>query len=177
MDKIQEFISEEILRQEIQRVANEISRDYRNEDVVLICVLKGAILFLSDLMKRIDSTTVTIDFIGLSSYEGGTKSTGVVKLTSDLSQPIEGKHVIIVEDIVDSGLTLQFLTENLKLRNPLSIAICSLLVKPSNLKVPLKINYKCFEIPDKFVVGYGMDYDERLRNLPYVGIMEPGKKS
>jgi len=172
IERVKKLISSEEIAIKVKEVGKQITEDYKDKDVVIIAVLKGAILFMTDLLKEIDSNKLTIDFIGLSSYEGGLKSTGVVKITTDLTQSIRDKHVIIVEDIIDTGLTLDFLTKNLKLRNPKSVAICTLLEKPSNIEKPINIDYKCFVIPDKFVIGYGLDYEERYRNLPYIGVME-----
>jgi hypoxanthine phosphoribosyltransferase len=172
IEKVKKLISAEEIAIKVKEVGKQITEDYKGKDVVVVAVLKGAILFMTDLLKEIDSNLLTIDFIGLSSYEGGTKSKGIVKITADLKQSIEDKDVIIVEDIIDTGLTLSFLIKNLKLRKPKSIAICTLLEKPSNIQKPIEIDYKCFVIPDKFVIGYGLDYEERYRNLPYIGVME-----
>ena len=172
IEKVTKLISSEEIAIKVKEVGKQITEDYKGKDIIVIAVLKGAILFMTDLLKEIDSNRLTIDFIGLSSYEGGLKSTGVVKITTDLTQSVRDKHVIIVEDIIDTGLTLNFLIKNLKLRNPKSIAVCTLLEKPSNIQKPIKIDYKCFVIPDEFVIGYGLDYEERYRNLPYIGVME-----
>ena len=172
IEKVHELISREEIAKRVKEVAAEINRDYKDKEVVFVGVLKGVLMFMADLLKEIDSTKASIDFIGLSSYKGGTESTGEVEITADLKDSIEGKHVIVLEDIVDTGLTLSFLLENFKKRKPASIAICTLLEKPSNIEKYVKIDYKCFVIPDKFVLGYGLDYDERYRNLPYIGVME-----
>ncbi len=172
IERVKELISKEEIAKKVKEVATQINKDYEGKEVVFVGVLKGVFMFMSDLLKEIDSTMATTDFIGLSSYKGGMKSTGKVEITSDLKDSIEGKHVIVLEDIVDTGLTLSFLLENFKKRNPASVAICTLLEKPSNIEKYVKIDYKCFVIPDKFVLGYGLDYDERYRNLPYIGVME-----
>jgi hypoxanthine phosphoribosyltransferase len=172
IEKVHELISKEEIAKRVKEVATQINKDYKDKDVVFVGVLKGVFMFMSDLLKEVDSTRATTDFIGLSSYKGGTKSTGVVEITSDLKDSIEGKHVIVLEDIVDTGLTLSFLLEDFEKRKPASVKICTLLEKPSNIEKYVKIDYKCFVIPDKFVLGYGLDYDERYRNLPYIGVME-----
>jgi len=172
MEKVHELISIETIQKKVKEIGERITKDYEGKDIAVVCVLKGAVIFLSDLLREIKSSRLTVEFIRLSSYEGGTKSTGVVKVTSDLTQSVQGKHLIIVEDIVDTGLTLHFLTQNLMLKKPESIEVCTLLEKPSNIAKPITIKYKCFEIPDKFVIGYGLDYEGRYRNLPYIGVLE-----
>jgi len=172
IERVKELISREEIARKVKEVAAQITKDYAGKDVVFVGVLKGVILFMSDLLKEVDTTRATIDFIGLSSYKGGTKSTGTVEITADLKDSIEGKHVIVLEDIVDTGLTLSFLLKDFEKRKPASVSICTLLEKPSNIEKYVKIDYKCFVIPDKFVLGYGLDYDERYRNLPYIGVME-----
>jgi hypoxanthine phosphoribosyltransferase len=164
---LESLIDAEALHARVVELGAAITRDYAGKDVVLIGVLKGCILFLADLIRAID-LPISVDFLGLSSYAGTTQSTGVVRITSDLTRPIDGKHVLVVEDIVDTGLTMLYLLENLQTRNPKSIKICSLLYKPENNKIPIGIEYLGFEIPNKFVVGYGLDIDERYRNLPYL---------
>jgi len=169
---------EEILisREEMQKKVNElgarISEDYKGQDLVLVCVLKGGVVFHADLMRAI-SIPVDMDFMAVSSYGVSTKSTGVVRIIKDLDIDIKNKHVLVVEDIVDTGLTLTHLKELLKTRGPLSVKICTALDKPSRRKVPLDIEYRGIEIPDKFVVGYGLDYAEKYRNLPDVCILKP----
>jgi hypoxanthine phosphoribosyltransferase len=154
----------------VKELAAEISRDYVDKDLVLIGVLKGAIFFVSDLMREID-LQCEVDFMAISSYGSSTNSSGVVRILKDLDAVIEGRHVLIIEDIIDSGLTLQYLLRNLEGRNPASLEVCALLIKPERQKVDLKPRYVGFEIPDKFVVGYGLDHAERWRNLPYVAVL------
>lgn len=165
------LFSEAQLQARIAELGAEIGRDYKGQDLVVVGVLKGSVPFFADLIRRID-LPLAIDFLGLSSYGSGTESTGVVRITSDLSRPIEGKHLLVVEDIVDTGLTMKFLLENLATRRPSSVKICTLLEKPARAKVKVPIHYKGFVIPDEFVVGYGLDYDEKLRNLPFIGAMK-----
>jgi hypoxanthine phosphoribosyltransferase len=167
--QIEVLLSEEQLRRRIAEVGAEITRDYQGKPLKLVGVLKGSFMFLADLARAID-LPIKLDFIGTSSYQG-TKSSGVVRITNDLSRPIEGEHVLLVEDIVDTGLTMQYLLENLATRRPASVKICALLEKPARAKVKIPIDYKGFEIPDAFVVGYGLDWDGRLRNLPYIGVV------
>jgi hypoxanthine phosphoribosyltransferase len=168
MAAIDPFISEESLRQRIGELAREIRRDCPHEDLHLIGVLKGAVLFLGDLIRQM-AGTVTIDFIALSSY-AGTTSSGEVRLIKDLDYGLEGRHVIIVEDIVDTGLTLHYLQEILRARNPKSLRTACLLSKPSRRKIEVHVDYIGFTIEDRFVVGYGLDFSERYRNLPYIGV-------
>lgn len=159
------------MEQRIRELAKKISEDYAGKSVHLICVLKGSIFFSCELAKRI-TVPVTIDFLACSSYGGNTESSGVVKLTKDLDEPLEGKHVIVVEDIIDSGRTLSYLMGNLSARKPASLALCTLLDKPDRRVTQVCVDYTGFEIEDKFVVGYGLDYDQRYRNLPFVGVIE-----
>ena len=159
------------LRRRVRELGEEISADYDGRNPLLIGVLKGAIFFLSDLMREI-SCPCEVDFMAISSYGSSTASSGVVRILKDLDAPIEGRHVLIVEDIVDSGLTLQYLMRNLGARRPASLEVCALLTKPDRRKVELPTRYLGFEIPDKFVIGYGLDHDERYRNLPYVAALE-----
>lgn len=171
-DKIRILLSEEEVNKRISEVAAEINRDYAGKDVHLICVLKGGVFFTCELAKRI-TRPVSLDFMSVSSYGSGTVSSGVVKIIKDLDEPLEGKHVIIVEDIIDSGRTLAYLIEVLKQRNPADITLCTLLDKPERReKKQVQVKYTCFTIPDEFVVGYGLDYDQRYRNLPYIGVIE-----
>jgi hypoxanthine phosphoribosyltransferase len=160
----------EELQARIRELAAAISRDYIGRRLLLVCVLKGAVLFLSDLMRHID-IPVEVDFMAVASYGSATDSSGVVRILKDLDTPLQGRHVLIVEDIVDSGLTLQYLLRNLGSRDPASLEVCALLTKPSRRKVDLPVRYVGFEIPDQFVVGYGLDYDERYRNLSYVAAL------
>src|SRR5918912_1392941 len=158
------------LARRVRELGAEISRDYEGREPLLICVLKGAVFFLSDLMRALD-VKCEVDFMAVSSYGSATDSSGVVRILKDLDTPIEGRHVLIVEDIVDSGLTLQYLLRNLGARNPASLDVCALLTKPERRKVELPIRFVGFEIPDRFAIGYGLDYAERYRNLPYVAAL------
>jgi hypoxanthine phosphoribosyltransferase len=169
-DEVEVLLPAGRLRERVEQIGREITRDYAGKPVVLVGVLKGALVFLADLMRAID-LPVTLDFVGLSSYVG-TQTTGKVELTSDLTRPIEGKHVILVEDIVDTGLTMSWLIERFQARRPASVAVCALLVKPSRARVQVPVRYRGFEIADEFVVGYGLDRDGRLRNLPFVGVVK-----
>jgi hypoxanthine phosphoribosyltransferase len=164
------LVSAEDLDQRVSELATEISRDYRDRDLVLVGVLKGAVFFLSDLMRRLD-VPVEVDFMAVASYGSATKSSGVVRILKDLDAAIEDRDVLIVEDIVDSGLTLQYLLRNLAARNPRSLEVCALLVKPERRKVELPIRYVGFDIPNRFAIGYGLDHAERYRNLPYVAAL------
>lgn len=171
-EKIRELISEEDIDTRIREIGQQISRDYAGKEVHLICVLKGGVYFMCELSKRI-TIPVSLDFMSVSSYGDDTKSSGVVKIVKDLDQPLEGKHVLIVEDIIDSGRTLGYLMEILAKRNPASLKLCTLLDKPDCRVIrDLKTDYCCFEIPDEFVVGYGLDYAQKYRNLPYIGVVE-----
>jgi hypoxanthine phosphoribosyltransferase len=158
------------LERRVRELAAEISRDYEGRDLVLVGVLKGAIFFLSDLMRHID-VPCEVDFMAVASYGSATKSSGVVRILKDLDAVIEGRDVLIVEDIVDSGLTLQYLLRNLAGRNPRSLEVCALLIKPERRKVELDARYVGFEIPDAFAIGYGLDHGERYRNLPFVAAL------
>jgi hypoxanthine phosphoribosyltransferase len=159
------------LQHRIRELGAEISRDYADRDLLLICVLKGAVFFLSDLMRHID-VPCEVDFMAVASYGSATDSSGVVRILKDLDEPIEGRDVLIVEDIVDSGLTLNYLLRNLKARRPASLEVCALLTKPDRRKVDLPARYIGFEIPNRFAIGYGLDHAERYRNLPYVAALE-----
>ena len=158
------------LQHRIKEMAAEVSRDYKGRDLLLIGVLKGAVFFLADLMRELD-IPCEVDFMAVSSYGSSTDSSGVVRILKDLDAPLEGRNVLIVEDIVDSGLTLQYLMRTLQARNPTTIEVCALLTKPERRKVDMPARYVGFEIPDKFAIGYGLDYDERYRNLPYVATL------
>jgi hypoxanthine phosphoribosyltransferase len=164
------LISEEALKRRVGELAAEISRDYEGKDLLLIGVLKGAMFFLSDLMRHLD-VECEVDFMAVASYGSATKSSGVVRILKDLDAAIEGRDVLIVEDIVDSGLTLQYLLRNLAGRDPSSLEVCALLIKPERREVELQTRYVGFEIPDQFVIGYGLDHGERYRNLPYVAAL------
>jgi hypoxanthine phosphoribosyltransferase len=159
------------LARRVGELANEISKDYEGRDLVLIGVLKGAVFFLSDLMRQL-TIPCEVDFMAVASYGSATKSSGVVRILKDLDAVIEGRDVLIVEDIVDSGLTLQYLLRNLAGRNPRSLEVCALLIKPERRKVELNTRYVGFEIPNEFAIGYGLDYAERYRNLPYVAALK-----
>jgi hypoxanthine phosphoribosyltransferase len=159
------------LNRRVGELAEQISRDYEGRDLVLIGVLKGAVFFLSDLMRQL-TIPCEVDFMAVASYGSATKSSGVVRILKDLDAVIEGRDVLIVEDIVDSGLTLQYLLRNLAGRNPRSLEVCALLIKPERRKVELNTQYVGFEIPNKFAIGYGLDHDERYRNLPYVAALK-----
>ena len=158
------------LQRRVKELGAEISRDYAGREPLLIGVLKGAVFFLSDLMRSID-VSCEVDFMAVSSYGSSTDSSGVVRILKDLDAPIEGRHVLIVEDIIDSGLTLQYLMRNLKARNPASLEVCSLLTKPERLRVDLSPRYVGFEIPNRFAIGYGLDHAQRYRNLGYVAAL------
>ena len=171
-DKIRVLLTEEEVNKRISEVAAEINRDYAGRPVHLICILKGGVFFTCELAKRL-TMPVSLDFMSVSSYGGGTESCGIVKIVKDLDQPLEGKEVLIVEDIIDSGRTLAYLMEILKQRNPKNIELCTLLDKPERrVKKQVQVKYTCFTIPDEFVVGYGLDYDQKYRNLPYIGVVE-----
>ena len=159
------------LARRVRELAAEVSRDYAGKDLVLIGVLKGAVFFLADLMRAIE-IPVEVDFMAVASYGSATKSSGVVRILKDLDAAIDGRDVLIVEDIVDSGLTLQYLLRNLAGRNPRSLEVCALLIKPERRKVDLETRYVGFEIPDRFAIGYGLDHAERYRNLPYVAALK-----
>ena len=170
--KIRVLISEEDVNKKINEVAARISKDYEGKEVHLICILKGGVFFTCELAKRL-TIPVSLDFMSVSSYGAGTQSSGVVKIIKDLDEPLEGKHVLIVEDIIDSGRTLAYLREILAKRGPKDIRLCTLLDKPERrVKKQVKVDYTCFTIPDEFVVGYGLDYDQKYRNLPYIGVVE-----
>ena len=173
-EKIRVLLSEEEVDSRIREIAAKISRDYAGKEIHLICVLKGGVFFTCELAKRI-TVPVTLDFMSVSSYGDDTKSSGVVKIVKDLDQPLEGKNVLIVEDIIDSGRTLSYLIDILGKRKPESIHLCTLLDK-SELRVrDVKVDYSCFNIPDEFVVGYGLDYAQKYRNLPFIGVVELGE--
>ena len=171
-DKIRVLLTEEEVNKKISEVAAQINKDYEGKEVHLICILKGGVFFTCELAKRL-TIPVSLDFMSVSSYGSDTKSSSVVKIIKDLDEPLEGKNVIIVEDIIDSGRTLAYLIEVLKQRNPKNIELCTLLDKPERrVKKQVQVKYTCFTIPDEFVVGYGLDYDQKYRNLPYIGVVE-----
>jgi hypoxanthine phosphoribosyltransferase len=171
-DRIGEtLVSEEQLEARIAELGAEISRDYEGRDLVAVCILKGAVLFLADLMRNL-TVPCEVDFMALSSYGSATDSSGVVRILKDLDAPIDGRDVLIVEDIIDSGLTLQYLLRTLRARNPRSVEVCALLTKPERLRVELGAKYVGFEIPNRFAIGYGLDHRQRYRNLRYVAALE-----
>jgi len=165
------LVTQEDLQRRVRELGEEISRDYDGRDLFLVGVLKGAVFFLSDLMRHI-AVPCEVDFMAVASYGSSTDSSGVVRILKDLDATIEGKDVLIVEDIIDSGLTLSYLLRTLKAREPKTLEVCSLLTKPERREVDLPIRYTGFEIPNKFVIGYGLDYAERYRNLPYVAVLQ-----
>ena len=168
---IRKYLTEEQITERVKAMGEQISRDYGGETVYLICILKGSVYFTCELAKRI-TVPVTMDFMQCSSYSGDTKSSGIVRIVKDLDENIEGKEVIIIEDIIDSGRTLSHLKKLLGQRNPASLKICTLLDKPERRVVDVDVEYVGFQIEDKFVVGYGLDYDQQYRNLPYIGVVE-----
>ena len=170
-DKIRVLLDEEKVDARIREIGEQISKDYAGRSVHLVCVLKGGTFFMCELAKRI-TVPVTLDFMSVSSYGNETKSSGVVRIIKDLDEPIQDKHVIVVEDIVDSGNTLSYLLTILNERGPASLALCTLLDKPERRVVDVAVDYTGFEIPDYFVVGYGLDYAQKYRNLPYIGVVE-----
>lgn len=171
-DRIRVLLSEEEVNQRINEVAAQINKDYEGKPVHLICILKGGVFFTCELAKRLNMP-VSLDFMSVSSYGDDTKSSGVVRIVKDLDEPLKGKNVMIVEDIIDSGRTLSYLIEVLKQREPASIRLCTLLDKPERrVKKQVKVDYTCFQIPDEFVVGYGLDYAQKYRNLPFIGVVE-----
>ena len=170
-DKIRVLLTEEEVNKRISEVAEQINRDYAGRHVHLICILKGGVFFTCELAKRLD-LSVSLDFMSVSSYGNGTTSSGAVRIVKDLDEPLEGKDVLIVEDIIDSGNTLHYLVEILYKRRPNRIKICTLLDKPERRTADVKVDYSGFNIPDEFVVGYGLDYAQKYRNLPFIGVVE-----
>ena len=170
---IQEVLfSEEQLKNRVREIAQQITADYQGKEIMLISVLRGSFVFMADLCRAID-LPCTLDFMAVSSYGNGTKSSGQVQITKDLSEDISDRHIIVVEDILDSGNTLSYLLKILENRHPASIRLCTLLDKPDRRVKPVEVHYSGFTIPDAFVVGYGLDYAEKYRNLPYIGILKP----
>ncbi len=165
------MIDQASLDQRVRELGAQITRDYAGKQLTVVGILKGSVFFATDLAKAID-LPLTVEFLGVSSYAGGTETTGEVRITSDVTKPMAGKHLLIVEDIIDTGLTMKFLLENLQARHPASLKICALLEKPARARTKVTIDYKGFVIEDKFVVGYGLDYDEKFRNLPFIGVMK-----
>jgi hypoxanthine phosphoribosyltransferase len=166
------LIDEDVLQRRIAELGDEISADYHGRDLLLLGVLKGAVFFMSDLMRRL-TIPCEIDFMAISSYGASTDSSGVVRILKDLDINIEGRHVLVVEDIIDSGLTLSYLMRMLESREPESLEICALLTKPERREIDVDVRYTGFEIPNRFVIGYGLDFAERYRNLPYVAVLHP----
>jgi hypoxanthine phosphoribosyltransferase len=164
------LIDEDALQNRISELGDEISADYTGRDLLLLGVLKGAVFFMADLMRRL-TVPCEIDFMAISSYGAATDSSGIVRILKDLDINIEGRHVLVVEDIIDSGLTLSYLVRNLEARNPATLEICALLTKPARREIEVDVRYVGFEIPNRFVIGYGLDFAERYRNLPYVGVL------
>src|SRR4051812_16495038 len=167
------LVQQDDLAHRVRALGDQISVDYAGRDLFLVGVLKGAFFFLSDLMRNLD-LNCEVDFMAVASYGSSTDSSGVVRILKDLDASIEGRHVLIVEDIVDSGLTLQYLLRTLKAREPASLEVCALLTKPARRKADVEIRYQGFEIPNEFAIGYGLDYAERYRNLPYVAVLSEG---
>ncbi len=166
------LIDEDSLQARIAELGSEISTDYDGRDLLLVGVLKGAVFFMADLMRQL-TVPCEIDFMAISSYGASTDSSGVVRILKDLDINIEGRDVLVVEDIIDSGLTLSYLMRNLEAREPASLEVCALLTKPERREIDVPVRYIGFEIPNRFVIGYGLDFAERYRNLPYVGVLDP----
>lgn len=170
-ERVEVLLTEKEVDDRIQKIGEQISRDYEGKQVHLVCVLKGGSFFMCELAKRI-TVPVSLDFMSVSSYGSDTKSSGVIRIVKDLDESLKDKDVLVVEDIVDSGRTLSYLLEMLKARGPKSLKLCTLLDKPERRVVEVNVDYTGFQIPDEFVVGYGLDYDQRYRNLPYIGIVK-----
>jgi hypoxanthine phosphoribosyltransferase len=171
-DVAEVLISEEVLQERVRELGAQLSENYGELNPLLICVLKGGYLFLADLTRQL-TIRHAIDFMAVSSYGNGTNSSGVVRILKDLDADISGRHVLVVEDIIDTGHTLAYLMENLRSRQPESVRVCTLLSKPARREIDLPVDYVGFEIPDEFVVGYGLDYAEAYRNLPFIGVLKP----
>ena len=165
------LVSEEELSKKVRELGEKITKDYEGKDLILVGILKGAAIFMADLARCID-LPITLEFLAVSSYGNSTESSGVVKIVKDIDTNVEGKHILVVEDIIDTGLTLSYITDNLKKRGAKSVKICTLLDKPERLKAEVSVDYRGFIIPDEFVVGYGIDYAEQYRNLPYVSSLK-----
>lgn len=165
------LISEEELQSKVKELAAQISEDYAGKNLLLLCILKGGVMFMADLARNI-TIPAELDFMAVSSYGSSSESSGVVKIVKDLNDHIEGKHVLIVEDIIDSGLTLNYLVKYLKARGPESVEICTILDKPERREVDVEVKYKGFDVPNAFLVGYGLDYAEKYRNIPFIGILK-----
>jgi len=170
-EQVEVLLSEEKINARIREIGEQISRDYAGKSVHLVCILKGGSFFMCELAKRI-TVPVSIDFMSVSSYGSSSESSGVIKIIKDLDEPLAGKHVLVIEDIVDTGKTLHYLLELLKDRGAADVKLCALLDKPDRRVVEIGADYTGFQIPDEFVVGYGMDYDQRYRNLPYIGVVK-----
>ncbi len=166
------LLTPEQIQARVKELGAQIAADYSDKDLGLVCVLRGAIVFLGDLL-RVLPDSASVDFMSIASYGSDTRSTGVVRILKDLDDSVESRHVLVVEDIIDTGLTLNYLIENLRHRNAASVRVCALLDKPARRKVPVPIDYKGFEVPNAFVVGYGLDYDQKYRGLPFIGILKP----
>jgi hypoxanthine phosphoribosyltransferase len=171
MQQPAELLSADAIQSRVEELGAQIAREYAGKSLVLLCVLKGSFVFAADLSRAID-IPLRVEFLGVRSYGDDTRSSGVVQITQDLTRPIAGEHVVLVEDIVDTGLTLSYLREQLLARGPASVKVCALLHKPTRIVNPVHIDYLGFTVPDVFVVGYGLDHAERYRNLPYVGVLE-----
>ena len=172
-DDIKEILyTEEDLKRMVADLGNRISEDYKDKNLFMVAALKGAVVFMADLMRAIE-IPCSIDFLSVSSYGAGTSTSGEVRVLKDLDTTLEGRDLLVVEDILDSGVTLSFLLKNLSARNPKSIRLCTLLDKPERRKVDIKPDYVGAQVPDEFIVGYGLDYDEKYRNLPYIGVLKP----
>jgi hypoxanthine phosphoribosyltransferase len=167
---VEVMLSAEQIQARVKELGEQITRDYQGKDLTLVGIMKGSLPFLTDLARHVD-LPITLEVMGVSSYQGGTETTGEVRITHDLTKPMANRHLLVVEDIIDTGLTMKFLVENLSARHPASVKVCTLLEKPSRAKVKVPIDYKGFVIEDRFVVGYGLDYGEKYRNLPFVGVM------
>lgn len=166
------LIDEQAIAAKVRELGTAIADDYRGKDLVLVSILKGALPFLADLMRQMP-IPLALDFLEVSSYGEATESSGNVRILKDLAKPIEGREVVVIEDILDTGHTLSYVIEHLRSKQPRSVRLCTLLDKPARRIVPIQIDYRGFEIPDKFVVGYGLDYAERYRNLPFIGVLKP----
>lgn len=171
-DVQQVLFTPEQIAQRVGEMGAQISADYSEKPLALVCVLRGAVVFLGDLLRTLPDST-TVDFMAIASYGADTRSTGVVRILKDLDDSVESRHVLIVEDIVDTGLTLNYLLENLRHRNAASVRVCALLDKPARRRVPVRVDYRGFEVPNAFVVGYGLDHDQQYRGLPFIGILKP----
>lgn len=171
MEEMKVLIDEEKLQKRIGEIAKQIEDEYKGKEIILICILKGSIFFTVDLARKINGD-VKLEFIRVSSYDDGTESSGEIKMKLDLKDSIQGKDVIVIEDIIDTGRTLSYLIEYLKMKKPNSVKLCALLDKPDRRVIDVKVDYTGFQIPDKFVIGYGLDWDEKYRNIPYIGYIE-----